>query len=165
MFNALTPTQIEILKTFKFDQRGARRLNAQVYGVVNQIFFDQFYEREVKQFSETLKSAKSMPSMALSKEFMQEYNITGKDALTPERIDVISKDQADATIDLMTREFLKRTFDRHLSMAITHNLSHEATTTYIENILGLKLNDRTQCSNIKEYYESLTPTLNSSVGF
>lgn len=167
MFEAsqLKPDQIAILKTIKFNESARRRLNAQAYGIVNQIFFDQFYEREVKQFKATIQSAKTMPSAVLSKAFLLEYNISGKESLTDERIEVIAKDQADATIDLMTRQFLLRDFTRHLTMAISHNLSHEATTKYLESMLGLKIESKAQCEAIQSYYDTLTETLTPSVGF
>jgi hypothetical protein len=161
----LKPNQIEILKTIKFNVGGRRRINAQLYGVIFAIFYDNFYESEVKRNIEILKSGLAMPSLVLSKEAMTEYRVKSKADMTEAKINEIATDQADNAIDIMTRMFFNRDFNRHLDCLTNISLTHESSLAYVERLLGIKIQSKEQVDALRQFYNSITKTLDATVGF
>ncbi len=161
----LNPKQLEVLKLIKFDPVELRKMNHQMFSIIYAIYFDSFYEKEVETFSVALKAG----TVTAFYKVLRDYKITSPSTqLTNERVDVIARDLADKAITSLVTEFMSRPFTKHMSLA--NFSSSEASKAYIEKTLGIRLEydairRKKQIDALRHYYEGMTKTLDTSVGF
>ncbi len=159
---SIKPSHIENLKALKFNTPKARRLKAQGFGYIWTVYYDKFYENEVKR---ALNQLKAHGIVMLDDEDKKYYKLNNNADLTDDLIYRISRDIADRNVDTLSKIAANRDFAQNLNILISNLSGNEAIQNYVEFIVGFKIESRDQCDALRQFYNSLTQTFDSNVGF
>lgn len=163
----LDAKQLNVLKLIKFDPAEHAKMNHQMFNVIYSVYYDAYYEKEITTFKDMIETDLKNPMQSFAK-ILKDYGLPNKAAITAERVDVIAKDLADMAISDLTTDFLKRPFVKHISMSIF--TSNVASITYLEVLLGIKLDDNAQrrlkqLNVLRQKYHEITQAYDVNVEF